>query len=262
MTAYVQVEHLKKVYSTKEGDLVALEDVTFELERGQFTTIVGQSGCGKTTLLNIVAGLLEKTEGKVIVAGEPVNKPISNVGMVFQSPALLPWRTVIRNTMFTAEILGLDENEYCKKAEDLIKLVRLDGFEQKYPHELSGGMQQRVSLVRALLHDPELLLMDEPFGALDAFTREIMGFELLRIWGEERNLSGRKTIIFVTHDTNEALFLADRIIAMTPRPGRVREIIDVNLPRPRSIELMGSPEYAKLALRIRELVGGIHLRQT
>lgn len=190
VTPYVQIENLKKVYETKDRSIAALEDIAFNFEKGQFVVLVGQSGCGKSTLLNIVAGLLEATEGNVIVAGEHVTKPILNVGMVFQAPVLLPWRNVVNNIMLPAELRKLDRDKCLKRTEELIKLVRLDEFKACYPQELSGGMQQRVSIARASLLDPELLLMDEPFGALDAFTREIMNLELLRIWGGEGKVVG------------------------------------------------------------------------
>jgi NitT/TauT family transport system ATP-binding protein len=215
---------------------------------GEFVTIVGQSGCGKTTLLKILAGLLPRSSGTVSLRGQPVDGPSRDIGVVFQDPVLLPWRTVLDNVMLPVQVLGLDRVRFGERARMLLGLVGLTGFEDKYPHELSGGMRQRVAIARALVHDPSLLLMDEPFGALDAMTREAMNLELLRIWQE----SG-KTIVFITHSIPEAVFLADRVIVMSARPGRIQQIVDVELPRPRDLDMMASDEFGVYSRKIRHL---------
>ena len=206
-------------------------------------------GCGKTTLLKILAGLLQRSAGSVTLRGQPVDEPSRDIGIVFQDPVLLPWRTVFDNVMLPVEVLGLDRKTLGATGPwSCSALVGLAGFEDKYPHELSGGMRQRVAIARALVHDPSLLLMDEPFGALDAMTREFMNLELLRIWKE----SG-KTIVFITHSIPEAAFLADRVIVMSARPGRIKEIVDVRLPRPRDLDMMASDEFGVYTRRIRHL---------
>jgi NitT/TauT family transport system ATP-binding protein len=245
----IVVSDLEKTYTTKGRALVkALAGISVDVENGEFVTIVGQSGCGKTTLLKILAGLLSRSAGTVTLRGEPVNGPRRDIGIVFQDPVLLPWRTVIDNVMLPIEVLRLDRAAYRTRAMDLIHLVGLDGFDDKYPHELSGGMRQRVSLARALVHDPSLLLMDEPFGALDAMTREFMNLELMRIWQE-----ARKTVVFITHSIPEAVFLADRVIVMSARPGRITEIVRVDLPRPRDLDMMASDDFGVYTRKIRHL---------
>jgi NitT/TauT family transport system ATP-binding protein len=223
-----------------------LADINFNVRRGEFISIVGPSGCGKTTLLNILAGLISKTEGSAAVSGHEVTKPLSEIGMVFQAPTLLPWRTILENLMIPIEVQKRDKTEYKAIAADLLKLVGLDGFENKYPNELSGGMQQRAGICRALIHSPSVLLMDEPFGALDAMTREYMNLELLRIWKESN-----QTIALVTHSITEAVFLSDRVIVMSPRPGRIAEIINIELPRPRTLDMMTSDAAGHYVQRIR-----------
>ncbi len=248
--SYIIVSNLNKVYTTTSRESVnALSDINFEMEKGEFICVVGPSGCGKSTLLKIISGLLSVTSGSATLMGKPITGPRSEVGIVFQDPILLPWRTVLDNTLLPAEIMGLDPAASLERAHGLIKLVRLDGFEKKYPGELSGGMRQRNAIIRALIHDPELLLMDEPFGALDAMTREQMNLELQRIW-----LESRKTVFFITHSIPEAVFLADRIIVMTARPGKVAEIIDVGIERPRSLATMGDEKFVSLTQRIRSLL--------
>ena len=245
----IVVSRLEKTYATRGRTQVqALAGISVEIEAGEFITIVGQSGCGKTTLLKILAGLLQRSAGSVTLRGQPVDEPSRDIGIVFQDPVLLPWRTVFDNVMLPVEVLGLDRRSSAKRGRDLLGLVGLRGFEEKYPHELSGGMRQRVAIARALVHDPSLLLMDEPFGALDAMTREFMNLELLRIWKE----SG-KTIVFITHSIPEAAFLADRVIVMSARPGRIKEIVEVRLPRPRDLDMMASDEFGVYTRRIRHL---------
>lgn len=258
MTTLIKVTNLNKHYITVKGEIVhALHNLNFDILEGEFVTVVGPSGCGKTTLLMILGGLLQKTMGEVLLRGTPVEGPRRDIGIVFQQPVLLPWRTVLQNTLLTAEILGLDKRKYAERAVELLELVGLKGSEGKYPAELSGGMQQRNAITRALLHDPAMLLMDEPFGALDAMTREQMNLELLRIWSESR-----KTIFFITHSIPEAVFLADRIIVLTPRPGTIAKIIDVadRLSRPRSLKVMNSDRFGEIAQSVRDFFaseGGI-----
>ncbi len=227
----------------------AVEDVSFEVAEGEFVAILGPSGCGKSTLLKLIAGLIPLTGGEILLNGEPVRGTVKGVGMVFQTPNLLPWRNVLQNTLLPAEVLHLDHAKSVKQANDLINLAGLNGFEEKLPFELSGGMQQRVSLCRALLTDPRVLLMDEPFGALDAITREKMNLELLKVWEKTR-----KTVVFVTHSIQEALFLADRVIVMTARPGKIRSILEDDLPRPRTQSVFTMEQFAKYAAKLRSQI--------
>ena len=241
---------LSKIYDTLEGGAVrALDRIDLEIQEGELLAVVGPSGCGKSTILKIFAGLLTKSEGEVRLRGTPINGPRRDIGVVFQDAVMLPWRTVLDNALLPADAQDLDRAVYLPRALSLLKLVGLKGFEGKYPFELSGGMQQRVAITRALVHDPAILLMDEPFGALDAMTREQMNLELQRIW-----LESRKTVFFITHSIPEAVFLGDRVVVMTPRPGRIAEVIEVKTPRPRSLEMMTTPEFGRLTLHIRGLL--------
>jgi NitT/TauT family transport system ATP-binding protein len=234
-------------FETREGlELNALEDVGLEIKPGEFVSIVGPSGCGKTTLLRMVAGLLLPTSGKVLVGGAEVREPRPDVGLVFQQALLLPWFSVTRNVLLPVDVQGKRIADYRDRARDLIHMVGLGGFEKRLPSELSGGMQQRVALARALVHNPKILLMDEPFAALDAMTRETMNIELQRIWAEHH-----KTVLFVTHGIPESIFLSDRVMVMTARPGRVAAVIDIPFDRPRSAELLGTAEFAAVAAQIR-----------
>jgi NitT/TauT family transport system ATP-binding protein len=245
----ISVSNLEKTYLTRGRALVhALGGISLDVAAGELITIVGQSGCGKTTFMKILAGLIPRSSGAVSLRGQPVDGPSRDIGIVFQDPVLLPWRTVLANVLLPAEVLRLEERAARARAIALLELVALQGFEDKYPHELSGGMRQRVSIARALVHDPSLLLMDEPFGALDAMTREFMNVELLRIWRE----SG-KTIVFITHSIPEAVFLADRVVVMSARPGRIQEIVSVDLPRPRDLDVMASDDFGIYARKIRHL---------
>ena len=246
----IQIENVSKIYRTQENEFVpAIAEVSLEVKEKEFVTLVGPSGCGKSTILKLVSGLIPVTGGTIRVREQLVQEPFPDVGFVFQQPVLLPWRTVLGNILFSIEMLGKKEKEFGNRAGDLIKLAGLEGFENKYPRELSGGMQQRVAICRALIHDPSLLLMDEPFGALDAMTREEMSFELLRIW-EER----RKTILFVTHSIPEAILLADRVVVMTPRPGKIERIFEIDLPRPRVYEMEFNERFKALNSEIRSLI--------
>lgn len=243
----IVIRGLEKTYQSKRGESIhALAGLDFAIQEGEFISVVGPSGCGKSTLLKILAGLLRRSRGDVILRGTPINGPRKDIGVVFQDSVLLPWRTILENTLLPVLIQGLDRVIYRSKALELLEMVGLKGFEDKYPFELSGGMQQRASITRALIHDPAILLMDEPFGALDALTREAMNLELQRIW-----LESRKTIFFITHSIPEAVFLADRVILMTPRPGRISKIFDIRFPRPRKLEMMGAAELGELSNEIR-----------
>ncbi|MBV8424496.1 MAG: ABC transporter ATP-binding protein [Candidatus Eremiobacteraeota bacterium] len=242
----IAVNRLSKTYRTSDGDVRALEDISFEVQGGEFVAIVGPSGCGKTTLLKILAGLLLPSSGDVSLRGTPVRGPRRDIGVVFQSPVLFPWRSVLANVLLPADVQHLDRREHETRARELLQLVGLQGFEQRYPWELSGGMQQRVAITRALIHDPAILLMDEPFGALDAMTRETMNVELQRIW-----LESHKTVMFITHSISEAVFLADRVFVMRARPGTIAEIDAIALPRPRPFEIAASGEFLDYVRRIR-----------
>ncbi len=227
----------------------ALVDIGIDVAAGEFVAVVGASGCGKSTLLRLVAGLIRPSAGTVEVGGAPVREPDGRAGIVFQSPVLLPWRSVRRNVELPLDILPGGRSMDRGRVGELLALVGLRGFEDRPPRELSGGMQQRVAICRALVHDPGLLLMDEPFGALDALTRETMNLELQRIW-----LATGKTVLLITHSIGEAVLLADRVIVMTPRPGRVKEVLAIDLPRPRTMAVVRAPAYADACERIRALL--------
>lgn len=243
----IEINGVSKIYDAGDGAVHALQNVSFSVKRGEFVSIVGRSGCGKSTLLNMIAGLDQPTSGSVLMDGASVTGPSARVGFVFQRAVLLEWRTILENVLLPVEVLRSDLKAARSKALSLLELVGLKGFENRYPRQLSGGMQQRVALARSLVYAPDILLMDEPFGALDAITREQMDIELLRIW----EASGT-TIIFVTHDIAEAVFLSDRVILMTPRPGRIKEISPVSIERPRTVNSVFVPEFSRIRQRIRE----------
>jgi NitT/TauT family transport system ATP-binding protein len=245
----MQIRHATKYYKTSTGAVHALEDINLDVAEGEFTCILGPSGCGKTTLLWGLSGLHELTSGEVILNGTPVTGPRPEIGMIFQEANLLPWRDLMRNILFPFEIKKLDPKPYRTRIQDLIDEVGLTGFENKYPRELSGGMQQRASIVRCLSFDPQVILMDEPFGALDAFTRDEMNLLIQKIWMETG-----KTIVFVTHNVTEAIFLADRVVVLSARPGKVAHIFDIDLPRPRTIEQTYTPEFIKLVLQVKATI--------
>jgi len=243
----IAVSGVSKVFPT---GLEALRKVTVDINPGEFVSFVGPSGCGKSTLLKLIGGLLEPSRGEIAVGGRRVSGPRRDIGVMFQTSVLFPWRTVLENVLLPIEVFGLERPSATEKSRGILQLVGLGGREAAYPRELSGGMQQRAALSRVLITDPRIILMDEPFGALDEFTRERMNVELLRIWSERG-----QTIIFVTHSINEAVFLSDRIVVMDTSPGRVVAVLDVPLPRPRSIELMKSPQFARTAFEVREYLG-------
>jgi len=245
---HVRLEGVTITYDqpAKVEKLTALSAANLDVERGTFVTIVGPSGWGKSSLLLAVAGLLKPSSGRVLVNGNAVASPGPDRAMVFQDFALMPWRTVVDNVRFGLELQHFTGEDLTARARRYVALVGLSGFEQYRPHQLSGGMRQRVGIARALAVDPEILLLDEPFGALDAQTREHMGNELLSIWDQDR-----KTALFVTHSIDEAVFLGDRIVLMARDPGRITEVIDVDLPRPRTLDMMDSPEYIRCRRRVR-----------
>jgi NitT/TauT family transport system ATP-binding protein len=229
------------------GEHHALKNINLTLGTNRVTAFIGPSGCGKSTLLKMISGLLPPTTGEILVEGEQVTKPHGNVGIVFQNALLLPWRNILSNVMLPIDMKRLARDKYLDRAKGLLKLVGLEGFEKKLPWQLSGGMQQRASICRALVHDPKIMLMDEPFGALDAMTREKMNVELMRIQRETG-----KTVLLITHSIPEAVFLADRVLVMTERPGAIAAIYDVPLPRPRSLDAMADPVFTELVQRIRK----------
>ena len=243
----ISVDRLSLAYGRSTDAVLALSDISFSISDGEFISIVGPSGCGKSTLLKILAGLLPPTSGEARLKGTPIRGARRDIGVVFQSPVLFPWRSVLGNVLLPADVQGLDKTAMRARAMDLVRLVGLEGFENRYPRELSGGMQQRVGIIRALIHDPAILLMDEPFGALDAMTRESMNVELQRIWME----SG-KTVLFITHSTSEAVYLADRVIVMTSRPGKIGDTFKVDLPRPRKLSVMNTELFGGYVRRIRK----------
>jgi NitT/TauT family transport system ATP-binding protein len=242
-------QNIYKTFASRDGEVKALEDVSLAVSEGEFVSIVGPSGCGKTTLLRILGGLLEADHGMVRIDGRTLTQPRREIGFVFQNPTLMPWRTVLKNVTLPLEVQGKGGNDHRGRATELLALVGLLGFESLYPHELSGGMQQRVAIARALIHEPSILLMDEPFGSLDAITRNQMNVELLRIW----HATG-KTIIMVTHTIQEAIFLADRVLIMSPRPGHIQANVPVDLPRPRDSEIYYNESFTSLYHQVRDLI--------
>jgi NitT/TauT family transport system ATP-binding protein len=251
MTGFIHLAGVRKLYRRGREEFLAVSDVTFDVAKGELVSLVGPSGCGKTTVLKILAGLHEADGGTVqIGSAEHPFDPARDIGMVFQQPLLLKWRRIVDNVLLPAEILGIPMREARERARGLLALVGLAGFEEKYPYELSGGMQQRAAIARALVHDPKLILMDEPFGALDALTREKMNLELLRIWRE----SG-KTIVFVTHGIGEAVFLGTRVVVLTAGPARMADNFTVTLPHPRTLDMKTQEEFGAYTRRIYRLLG-------
>jgi NitT/TauT family transport system ATP-binding protein len=250
-SALIRISGVQKRFSSRSGEIVnALSDVNLDIQDGEFISVVGPSGCGKTTLLRILAGLETATAGTVHSGAELVTTPRADAGVVFQQAVLLPWNTVLANVMLPAQLKGDASVETIARAERLLEFMGLKDFAQKYPFELSGGMQQRVSICRALMRNPKVLLMDEPFGALDAMTRESLNMELMRVWSEER-----KTIVFITHSIPEAVLLGDRVVVMSPRPGRISEVVEIDIARPRTLKTMGTPRFGELCDHIRTIFG-------
>ena len=246
----VEIKDLKKVFSGKGNEQVeALAGIDLSIADNEFVSIVGPSGCGKSTLMEIVGGLVEPTEGEVLIDERPINGPHPAVGLVFQQESAFPWRSVLENVEFGLEMHGTSKEERRGRARELIELVGLQGFEDRYPGELSGGMRQRVAIARTLVMNPEVLLMDEPFGALDEQTRLILGDELLRIWSQTRS-----TALFITHSIEEAALLADRVVVMSARPGSVRKVVPVNLERPRDSTVVSTPEFGNITGEIWDIL--------
>jgi NitT/TauT family transport system ATP-binding protein len=226
----IRLAGVSRTFTGRSGTVEALRGIDLDVAEGEFVAVVGRSGCGKSTLLRLIAGLLPVTEGEITVAGERITKARRDIAMLFQRPALLPWRSVLDNVLLPVEIFGWRRAAYSARAQELLDMVGLGGFEKRLPHELSGGMQQRVSLCRSLIGDPRVMLMDEPFSALDALTREELSVELQRV-----HMESSATIVFVTHSIDEAVLLADRVVVLSPRPGRIRKVVDIDIPRPRSL---------------------------
>jgi NitT/TauT family transport system ATP-binding protein len=249
--AFIDIDQLRKIYTTRKEEFLAVSEVTFDVKEGELVSMVGPSGCGKTTVLKVLAGLHDYDGGSYRIgnADSPFN-PRRDIGMVFQQPLLLKWRRIIDNVLLPAEILGLPMAQARERARYLLDMVGLSGFEDSYPYELSGGMQQRAAIARSLVHDPKLILMDEPFGALDALTREKMNLELLRIWSESK-----KTIVFVTHGIQEAVFLASRVVVLTAGPARMADNITVDLPYPRTLDMKTHENFGDYTRRIYRLLG-------
>ena len=244
---HIQLRGVGKTYETKDGPVDACGAINLDIRQSEFVAIVGPSGCGKTTILKMVAGLVPYTAGEITVGGKRVDRPLTEVGIVFQESILLDWRDVLSNVLLQVEIRGMPRATYEPVARHLLRSTGLEGFEHKKPYELSGGMRQRVSICRALVHDPPLLLMDEPFGALDALTREQISMDIQRVWMEKR-----KTAIHITHSIPEAVLLADRVVVMGPRPGRIVEILEIDLPRPRRLDRLPA-RFNDYAGRIRDI---------
>lgn len=249
----ISIRSIEKYYTTSRGERIhALKDVSFDIQDGEFVAVVGPSGCGKSTLLKIIAGIIPKTTGEIELDDLAITGPNPKISVVFQSPVLLPWRTVHDNILLPVDVRRKPRAQYEERAAALLHLAGLESFGARYPSELSGGMQQRASICRALINDPSILLMDEPFGALDAMTREYMNVELQRIW-----LESRKTVFFITHSISEAVFLGDRVIVMTPRPGCIDEILTIDMPRPRSLDVMTTEGFGAYVRRIRAKFGSV-----
>ena len=246
-SAAISIRGLGKRYRGRHGSVEAVADIDLDLDDGEFVSVLGPSGCGKTTILKMIAGIVPKSTGTIEVHGQELRGPSARVGIVFQTPVLLPWRTVRDNVLLPVDVRNGDRKAAGANADALLKLVGLTDFADSYPHQLSGGMQQRASICRALINDPSILLMDEPFGALDAMTREYMNLELQRIWMERR-----KTVFLITHSISESVLLSDRIVTLTSRPGRIDEIVHVDLPRPRTLAMISDPRFTGLETRIRE----------
>lgn len=243
----ISIRGLGKRYRSAQGTVQAVADIDLDLRDGEFVSVLGPSGCGKTTILKMIAGIVPKSSGTIHVQGQELRGPSAQVGIVFQTPVLLPWRTIRDNVLLPVDVRNGNRKDARADADALLRLVGLNEFADSYPHQLSGGMQQRASICRSLINDPSILLMDEPFGALDAMTREYMNLELQRIWMERR-----KTVFLITHSISEAVLLSDRIVTLTSRPGRIDEIVEVDLPRPRTLAMLADPRFTAIEAHIRE----------
>jgi NitT/TauT family transport system ATP-binding protein len=248
----VLLDGVSKLYPTRGEPLLAVDSCSLACEPGEFVSIVGPSGCGKSTMLLMMAGLVPQSSGTVTIGDEVVEGAYTDLGFVFQDAVLLEWRRALDNVLLQVDMRGLDRRLYEPRARELLELVGLAGFEDRFPHELSGGMRQRVAICRALVHDPPLLLMDEPFGALDALTRDQLNLDLQRIW-----LESRKTVVFVTHSITEAVFLSDRVVVMSPRPGRIEDVLTIDLPRPRDLDVRETEEFGAYARQLREVFASL-----
>lgn len=252
--AAIEIDRVSHVYAGPDGGVPALHDISMKVGAGRFVVIVGPSGCGKTSLLMMMAGLRDHTEGRIHIHGAPIPKPDpERVGVIFQEASLFPWLTTLDNIEFPLNLRGISKDERRRRSEPMLSLVGLSGFGERYPHELSGGMKQRVSIARGLVQDPPVLLMDEPFAALDEQTRMTMGHELLRIWS-----TTNKTVVFITHSLTEAVYLADEVLVMSPRPGRIIDHIQIDLPRPRTYEMMATDTFGRLRDRIWQQIRKSH----
>ena len=245
-TGTIEIEDVTKVYDPDGDHVVAVEDMDLDIDANEFITILGPSGCGKSTLMECVAGYLEPTEGEVRVDGTRVDGPDPSRGVVFQANRLFPWRTIAENIRFGPQMRGEVDDD---RVSTLVEQMGLDGFENSYPHELSGGMQQRAELARLFANDPDIMLMDEPFSGLDAMTKELMQEALLKVWDNES-----RTVIFITHDVEEAIFLADRVVVMSARPGRAKDVLDVDLERPRNLDMVTTDEFTRVKRRALDLI--------
>ena len=260
MTPLLVADDIHKVYHTNQGQVQALEGVSFEVEAGEVLCIVGPSGCGKTTLLRILGGLLSPTSGGVRLNGQSLTAPRREISFVFQKASLMEWRTVLDNVALPLEVQGVGKDQARRRGEELLRLVGLSDFERAYPAQLSGGMQQRVAIARALIHEPAILLLDEPFGSLDALTREVLNVELLRIWrgapgpSKDGGARGRQTVVMVTHSIQEAVFLADRVLVMSPRPGHISAALPISLPRPRRLEMISDECFGFFSHQVRRAI--------
>ena len=249
---HIAITGVCKTFRGRKGDVHALDEIDLHIRRGEFVSVLGPSGCGKSTLMMLVSGLIKSTRGKITVGDKVIDRPNADVGVVFQQDVLLEWRNALQNVMVQAELRKSDLKAARERARQLLKMVSLEDFETAYPKELSGGMRQRVSICRALLHRPPLLLMDEPFGALDAMTRDQLQLDLLRLCADSE-----MTVFFITHSITEAVFLSDRVIVMSPRPGRVERIIDIDLPRPRRLAMREEPQFSQYSRQLTDIFKGL-----
>jgi len=249
---HISINGISKTFKGRTGEVQALQDINLDIRRGEFVSVLGPSGCGKSTLLMLVSGLIPSSRGKIRVGDKTIDRPNSDVGIVFQQDVLLGWRSALQNVMMQAEIRKTDLNAARERARQLLKMVSLQDFESAYPKELSGGMRQRVSICRALLHKPPLLLMDEPFGALDAMTRDQLQLDLMRLCADNE-----MTVFFITHSITEAVFLSDRVVVMSPRPGRIERIIDIDLPRPRRLAMREVQKFTHYTRELTDIFRGL-----